>query len=67
MNGGSGGGLVLLGEAGSEAGLDVMQTHYMMLYSVAELRMIHCDCVHKMPLLGLDLSMLIVMVTEPFA
>ena len=58
-NGGGGGGSVLSGEADSEAGLDVTQTHYVTSYSAAELRTFHCERVRKTPLLGLDPSMLI--------
>ena len=58
-NGGGGGGSVLSGEAGSEAGLDATQTHYVTSYSAAELRTFHCERVRKMPLSGLDPSMLI--------
>ena len=40
-------------------GLDATQVHYGSSYSAVELRMFHCECVRKMPLLGPDLSMLI--------
>jgi cysteine protease ATG4 len=39
--------------------LDPMQRHYATAYSAAELRTFHCDRVRKMPLSGLDPSMLI--------
>ena len=42
----------------SESNMD-MQTHYAMAYSAAELRTFDCDRVRKMPLSGLDPSMLI--------
>ena len=40
-------------------GLDATQVHYVSSYSAVELRTFHCECVRKMPLLGLDPSMLI--------
>ena len=52
------GGSVLSGEA-SDAWSDHMQMHCMTSYNAAELRTFHCKRVRKMPLLGLDLSMLI--------
>ena len=39
--------------------LDPIQRHYATAYSAAELRTFHCDRVRKMPLSGLDPSMLI--------
>ncbi|EPQ61373.1 hypothetical protein GLOTRDRAFT_69761 [Gloeophyllum trabeum ATCC 11539] len=39
--------------------LDPVQEHYVTAYSAAELRTFHCDRVRKMPLSGLDPSMLI--------
>ena len=41
------------------ADLDPIQRHYVTAYSAAELRTFHCDRVRKMPLSGLDPSMLI--------
>ena len=59
-NANSGGsGSVLSGESGSGAGLDHTQTHYVTSYSAAELRTFHIERVRKMPLSGLDPSMLI--------
>lgn len=40
-------------------GLDAIQTHYCNAYSAAELKTFHCERVKKMPLSGLDPSMLI--------
>jgi len=40
-------------------GLDPAQLHYCTAYSAAELKTFHCDRVRKMPLSGLDPSMLI--------
>ena len=40
-------------------GLDPIQLHYCTAYSAAELKTFHCDRVRKMPLSGLDPSMLI--------
>jgi cysteine protease ATG4 len=54
-----GGGSVLSGEAASDAGLDPTQMHYVTSYNAAELRTFHCERVPKMPLSGLDPSMLI--------
>ncbi|KAJ3517680.1 hypothetical protein NLJ89_g354 [Agrocybe chaxingu] len=45
------------GESGS--GLDPVQLHYCTAYSAAELKTFHCERVRKMPLSGLDPSMLI--------
>ena len=59
IGGGGGGGPVLSGEAASDAGLDATKVHYVLSYSAAELRTFHCERVRKMPLLGLDPSMLI--------
>lgn len=36
-----------------------MQRHYCLAYSAAELKTFHCDRIRKMPLSGLDPSMLI--------
>ena len=55
----NGGGSVLSGEPGSEAGLDHTQMHFVTSYSAAELRTFRCERVRKMPLSGLDPSMLI--------
>ena len=55
----NGGGSVLSGEPGPEAGLDHTQTHFVTSYSAAELRTFRCERVRKMPLSGLDPSMLI--------
>ncbi len=41
------------------ADLDAVQLHYCNAYSAAELRTFHCERVRKMPLSGLDPSMLI--------
>lgn len=43
----------------SGSGLDPVQLHYCTAYSGSELRTFHCDRVRKMPLNGLDPSMLI--------
>jgi cysteine protease ATG4 len=40
-------------------GQDDLQTHYVNAYSVAELRTFHCERVRKLPLGGLDPSMLV--------
>ena len=40
-------------------GLDPIQPHYCTAYSAAELKTFHCDRVRKMPMSGLDPSMLI--------
>jgi cysteine protease ATG4 len=46
-------------ELGIEAeDLDPLQRHYATAYSAAELNTFHCDRVRKMPLSGLDPSML---------
>ena len=45
--------------SGEEAGLDATQTHYVSAYGPAEIRTFHCERVRKMPLSGLDPSMLI--------
>ena len=47
-----------LSGAASDAGLDPTQVHYVTSYSAAELGTFHCECVRKMPLSGLDPSML---------
>lgn len=39
--------------------LDPLQRHYVTAYSATELKTFHCDRVRKMPLSGLDPSMLI--------
>ncbi|KAN0134671.1 hypothetical protein V8E53_007456 [Lactarius tabidus] len=56
--GANGGGSVLSGEA-SEAGLNPTQVHYVTSYTAAELRTFHSERVRKIPLSGLDPSMLI--------
>ncbi|KAF8062502.1 peptidase family C54-domain-containing protein [Lyophyllum atratum] len=43
----------------SSSGLDSLQEHYVTAYSPAELKTFHCERVRKMPLSGLDPSMLI--------
>ena len=45
--------------SGIEEDLDPLQQHYVNAYSAAELKTFHCDRVRKMPLSGLDPSMLI--------
>jgi cysteine protease ATG4 len=45
--------------SGAEKQLDELQTHYVTTYSPAELKTFHCDRVRKLPLSGLDPSMLI--------
>lgn len=40
-------------------GLDPVQEHYVTAYHAAELKTFHCERVRKMPLSGLDPSMLI--------
>ncbi|OCH89815.1 hypothetical protein OBBRIDRAFT_793889 [Obba rivulosa] len=42
-----------------DADLDPLQRHYVTAYSATELRTFHCERVRKMPLSGLDPSMLI--------
>ncbi|THH26852.1 hypothetical protein EUX98_g7341 [Antrodiella citrinella] len=44
--------------AGDLSDLDPMQKHFVTAYSAAELKTFHCDRVRKMPLSGLDPSML---------
>lgn len=44
---------------GTGEGLDPLQRHYCTAYSAAELKTFHCERVRKMPLSGLDPSMLI--------
>ena len=44
---------------GNHRGLDPEQLHYCTAYSAAELKTFHCDRVRKMPLSGLDPSILI--------
>lgn len=46
-------------ELGFGADLDESQRHYVTAYSAAELKTFHCERVRKMPLSGLDPSMLI--------
>ena len=46
-------------ELGLGADLDPMQRHLVTAYSQAELKTFHCDRVRKMPLSGLDPSMLL--------
>ncbi|EIW75969.1 hypothetical protein CONPUDRAFT_111807 [Coniophora puteana RWD-64-598 SS2] len=53
--GGNGG--AMAGETGAE--LDPLSLHYINAYSPAELKTFHCDRVRKMPLSGLDPSMLL--------
>jgi len=54
-----------IGEGGSSiaesliGGLDSVQQHYATAYSAAELKTFHCEQVRKMPMSGLDPSMLI--------
>jgi cysteine protease ATG4 len=45
--------------SGIEEDLDPLQQHYVNAYSATELKTFHCDRVRKMPLSGLDPSMLI--------
>ena len=45
--------------SGIEEDLDPLQQHYVNAYSAMELKTFHCDRVRKMPLSGLDPSMLI--------
>ena len=42
-----------------EEDLDEVADHYVSQYNIAELRTFHCDRVRKMPLSGLDPSMLL--------
>lgn len=44
---------------GDRPGLDPIQEHYVSVYSIAELKTFHCERVRKMPLSGLDPSMLL--------
>jgi len=53
------GGLGILGDGLNGGGLDVVQSHYVTGYTAADLKTFHCDRVRKMPLSGLDPSMLI--------
>ncbi|GBE78643.1 peptidase family C54-domain-containing protein [Sparassis latifolia] len=46
-------------DLGIGADLDPLQLHYVTAYSAAELKTFHCDRVRKMPLSGLDPSMLL--------
>lgn len=50
--------LGLVGGRGDD-GLDSLQEHYATAYDASELKTFHCDRVRKMPLSGLDPSMLI--------
>lgn len=43
---------------GDLSDLDQMQKHFVTAYSAAELKTFHCERVRKMPLSGLDPSML---------
>lgn len=52
-------GLGAISRSASEGGLDPVQEHLTKAYSPVELRTFHCDRVRKMPLSGLDPSMLI--------
>lgn len=45
--------------SGGAGGLDALQEHYVTSYSAAELKTYHCERVRKMPLSGLDPSMLL--------
>jgi hypothetical protein len=45
--------------SGIEEDLDLLQQHYVNAYSAIELKTFHCERVRKMPLSGLDPSMLI--------
>jgi len=45
--------------SGIEEDLDPLQQHYVNAYGAMELKTFHCDRVRKMPLSGLDPSMLI--------
>lgn len=47
------------GDDGDHRGLDPVQLHYCTAYGASELKTFHCDRVRKMPLSGLDPSMLI--------
>jgi cysteine protease ATG4 len=57
--GANGAGESELSGGASDVGLDATQMHYVTSYSAAELRTFHCERVRKMPLSGLDPSMLI--------
>lgn len=46
-------------DGANSSNLDPLQEHYVAAYSPTELRTFHCDRVRKMPLSGLDPSMLI--------
>lgn len=46
-------------ERSTRGELDAAQKHYINAYSAAELKTFHCERVRKMPLSGLDPSMLI--------
>ena len=45
--------------SGRDSGLDPAQEHYCSAYSATELKTFHCERVRKMPLSGLDPSMVI--------
>lgn len=49
----------LMGPSVPEHDLTPLEEHYATAYSAAELKTFHCDRVRKMPLSGLDPSMLI--------
>ncbi|KAJ3805044.1 peptidase family C54-domain-containing protein [Lentinula aff. lateritia] len=49
----------LMGPSAPEHDLTALEEHYATAYSAAELKTFHCDRVRKMPLSGLDPSMLI--------
>lgn len=51
--------LLARGAGGAGEQLDAMQEHYVSAYSAAELKTFHCERVRKMPLSGLDPSMLL--------
>lgn len=48
-----------LNDGGGDSDLDPVQQHYCTAYTAAELKTFHCERVRKMPLSGLDPSMLI--------
>lgn len=52
-------GLTDLAELAASTGLDPVQLHYCTAYTSAELKTFHCERVRKMPLSGLDPSMLL--------
>jgi cysteine protease ATG4 len=53
------GGLGIVGGGLNGEGLDAVQEHYISSYAAADLKTFHCERVRKMPLSGLDPSMLI--------